>query len=379
MGKARPWQLIGLALALLAALALRLALFSQTNGDLRFFLIPWYDYIRSHGGWRALADNFSNYSPPYTYFLVLLTYLPFIPRVIGIKLVSIIFDFVLAYAIGRIIYLKYGARAGWAAALLALFTPSIFLVSAAWGQCDGMYVACLGLSLLTWLEGRPAWGLAWISTAFAFKAQAGFLGVLALVLLVLRFHWKHLLIPPLVYLAWMLPALAAGRSLLSVLLVYPNQAETYRQLSMNAPSLYVFFSDRLYDTLLPLGLGLAALLSLALAGLSIYRRRRLDYGGLILLAALSVLLLPYFLPKMHERYFYAAAAFALLLPFVNRRLWPVALVLQVTTACSYAPFLYRSEVLPFPLLAALNGAALAVLLGFYLRHLMLPPKAEPSP
>ena len=41
MGKGRRGLIVlGLALALLAALGLRLALFSQTNGDLRFSWAP---------------------------------------------------------------------------------------------------------------------------------------------------------------------------------------------------------------------------------------------------------------------------------------------------------------------------------------------------
>src|SRR2546423_1363771 len=88
-------NLIFFVVGLIIALILRIRLFMLNSIDYDWFLSPWYDYIRDHGGFRALKDDFSNYTPPYLYLLTIATYLP-IPKMYAIKWVSVIFDFVLA-------------------------------------------------------------------------------------------------------------------------------------------------------------------------------------------------------------------------------------------------------------------------------------------
>jgi hypothetical protein len=57
------------------ALWLRYSLRDYQNSDYWFYTGPWVDFIRAHGGYRALAFAFSNYTPPYPYLLVLFSYL----------------------------------------------------------------------------------------------------------------------------------------------------------------------------------------------------------------------------------------------------------------------------------------------------------------
>lgn len=377
IGQKFPLKKIALMFVIgLAALGLRLLFWEQSNSDLRVYVLKWVQYITAHGGFSALADTFSNYSPPYTYFLVLISGLPWLPAATGVKLVSVIFDYAIALTASAAI----PGRAGVLAYALCLFSPVVFLESAAWGQCDGIYTLFLLLGLAAFLKQKNGWGFAFISIAFSFKAQAVFLGAVVLVVFLLRFKWKYLLIPPAAFLAMMLPALAAGRSLWSILMVYPGQAGTYNELTKNAPNLYTFVSNQLYDVLYPAGMILTALTVVALVIITLLRRRRLDGHGLVLLAVFSLLLIPFILPKMHERYFYPAAVFSLLLPFTFRRLWPATLLLQVATWLSYLPFLYKIPV-PLPLLALLNLAALVILGIAYGRHLFptIPESAQKLP
>src|SRR5215472_4651143 len=46
----------------------------QTNMDLTDWLLPWYEFLRLNGV-AAFATDFSNYTPPYLYFLGLGTLL----------------------------------------------------------------------------------------------------------------------------------------------------------------------------------------------------------------------------------------------------------------------------------------------------------------
>src|SRR3954462_10757813 len=90
---------------ILLAMALRAALFPIDTPDYKLF-ISWYDIIHSHGGFAALKYNFSNYNASYLYLLALATYIP-ISKTIIIKLLSVIFDCLLALITYLIVRLKY--------------------------------------------------------------------------------------------------------------------------------------------------------------------------------------------------------------------------------------------------------------------------------
>src|SRR5919199_6226381 len=107
-----PGILVALALGIFLALALRLSLFDFESPDYSRYFSSWYDFIVSHGGFSALKSDFSNYSPLYLYFLTLATYFP-LPELYAIKLVSISYDFLLAFFVLLIVRLKYENRVVW--------------------------------------------------------------------------------------------------------------------------------------------------------------------------------------------------------------------------------------------------------------------------
>jgi Gpi18-like mannosyltransferase len=157
------------------ALVLRVSLFHVETSDYTVFVSQWYDFIQSHGGFAALKYNFSNYNVPYLYLLALTTYLP-ISKLIAIKTLSVVFDGVLGLFTYLILSLRYKhSYAAIAGALVVVFAPTIFINSAAWGQCDAIYTAfCLG-SLYFLLKERPAWACVFFALALSFKLQAIFL------------------------------------------------------------------------------------------------------------------------------------------------------------------------------------------------------------
>jgi Gpi18-like mannosyltransferase len=72
---------------------------------------------------------------------------------------------------------------------------------------------------------------------------------------------------------------------------------------------------------------------------------------LLSLALLGVLFPPFLLPGMHERYFFAADVFSLIYAFYSRGGWCVAVLVQIASALSYSPFLFRSNLVPQKFLA----------------------------
>jgi cytosine/uracil/thiamine/allantoin permease len=83
-------------------------------------------------------------------------------------------------------------------------------------------------------------------------------------------------------------------------------------------------------------MALAALVGAAYSLIGLGRRHISDRAVLIA-AALSVTLMPYVLPKMHDRYFLGADLFAYALACVDRRFIWAAVAMQISSLLAYAP------------------------------------------
>jgi Gpi18-like mannosyltransferase len=362
------WTLI-LGVGLMLAGLLRFSLREFESGDFRNFIGPWYDFIVEHGGFAALKHKFSNYAPPYWYILTLASYLfSGLPRVVAVKLIPVSFDFVCAAFVYRLARLQYPhGLAPLGAFFAVLFAPTVVLNGSFWGQVDVVYttgvVACVYF-LAARREGAAfiAFGL-----AFAFKLQALFLAPL-LVILLLKRHvsWKSFLLIPAMYGVCLLPAWLAGHPLDDLLTIYLQQADFYRNLTKNAPNLYQWFPDKLYDTLYPAGIVWAA----GVVGLFIlgaYRSRApLTPGRVVQLATVSVVLLPFVLPKMHERYFFSADVLSIVFAFYFPQYFYVPALVGLMSFLSYTPFLFQTEIVPLPWLAFLPLLTLVILFPHWL-------------
>lgn len=85
------------------------------------------------------------------------------------------------------------------------------------------------------------------------------------------------------------------------------------------------------------GLMLAAAAGLALS-VFIVRSRQQGPDFILLVACASLMLMPYLLPKMHDRYFYAFELASIALACLNPRYLPLAAVAQVDGVLSYLGF-----------------------------------------
>jgi Gpi18-like mannosyltransferase len=142
----------------------------------------------------------------------------------------------------------------------------------------------------------------------------------------------------------MLPAALVGRPLSDLLTVYLSQAGSYKSLSKHAPNLYVFISNDYYSLALPLGLAVA--MTIMLAWVFIYARssRPLLPSRILLYGLASVGMLPFFLPKMHDRYFYPADVLSFLVASAYPHLWYLAVGYQLVSGLVYSNFLGASLV-----------------------------------
>jgi Gpi18-like mannosyltransferase len=339
-----------LILGLAIALAIRFLLRSFITGDAVVGFFPWYEYIESMGGIPALGHGFSGYTPLYLYMLTLSYYVNRwldISVLTVVKIIPIFFDFFGAFWLAKIVQIKYpGKTIGGLAALAYLFLPTVFINSAMWGQIDSIHTSFMLASLYFLLKRRDNWAMIAFGLGMSIKFQTIFMAPALLILVLLGYlSFASIFLIPAVYIITILPAWALGRSIWELLTLFLFQVNSFEELTLNAPTLYALFSNSA-GYLLNTPAILLAIAIVMLAVFAVYKMRpTLDPGLIIHLCACAVLLTPYVLPKMHERYFYTAEVFCLLLAFYRPRLAFLVIGLQVAALSTYDSYLFGNTFL----------------------------------
>jgi Gpi18-like mannosyltransferase len=347
MGLHHPKQrtvYVAAAAMILAGLGIRISGLGFISFDMQDWLLPWYDQLAA-GGFMALREPFSNYTPPYLYLLLLATAVgSFLPKVAAIKIISILFDLFNALVVFKIIKIKYPAGS---IPLLGasgfLLLPTVFLNSAFWGQADSIYTFFILTCIYFLLKHRPLIALIFLGISFSFKAQAVFLAPFLLLLTIRkRTAWIQFAVIPLVYMLMMIPASLTGRPLMELMTIYIDQTDVYGGLSMHAPTLYVFIPQKWYQPALLTGILVTLIVVCAWVWTYARRIKEFTHEIVLLCALASVAIAPFFLPKMHDRYFYLADVLSFIVAFYIPRLWVVALGYQVVSGMAYSIFLIPS-------------------------------------
>jgi len=283
--------------------------------DIRIFLTPWLRHIEQFGPIGAFAHPFSNYSPPYLYLLSLASLLHW-PELAAIKLISVASVCWLSWSVSRLAAAFESDPLP--AAAITFVIPTVILNGPVLGQCDTIWAGCCVLAVASAAKGRSGSMGAWAGLGFAVKAQAAFAAPFCLAFVIRKRTWAVILIPPLIYLAAILPASLAGWPITDLLTIYARQA-SHPSLLSYAPNLWAIPTS-LYLFDLPHGLAFlaAVLTAVAAAGYVVLVARNGAGGGPLETALLSALLMPYLLPNMHERYFFLADVLAFVAAYVRR-------------------------------------------------------------
>ena len=346
------------------AFFLRSVLLYYVADDYTIFLSQWVATFRDNGGFAAIKLPIGNYNVPYLYFLAAISYLP-VPDLYLIKLFSILFDVLLAWGGLRLVR-RFTGRDSLRplvcfCALLLL--PTVVLNGALWSQCDALYGAFALHALADALEGRPKASAALLGIAFSFKLQTVFiLPLWAVLWMAGRTRFRDLLCFPLAYAATCVPALLLGKPLGDILGVYVGQArDGAGALNYNCASL---FSMVPYGTQIDEGFGarlgifLAFALVAALLVLAFLFRDRLDDGALLLCGAVLTLGVPFFLPYMHDRYYFLADVLTLTWACIRPSGLPVAALVQLSSLSAYLTY-FRMK---YTLVITLGGQMFTMLL-----------------
>lgn len=339
-------QVLLVVLPIGVAMLVRTLCLDYASLDYQDFLKQWYTYFKTNGGFTALAGSVGDYNVPYLYFMAAISYLD-APDLYLIKLFSIFWDIILAWGCFRLVRSltreRQGSIAPLAAFIAALLLPTVVLNGAFWGQCDVIYGALAIHATALVLNKRNKLAIALMAVAFSFKLQAIFvLPLWGVLWLAGKVKFRELLVFPLAYFAVILPAVLLGKPIWDILLVYFNQMGEYPRLVLNAPSAYQFIPYGVQaneGVASRLGIAAAGALALAMLALGFRLRERLDRKLIMTIAVILCIGVPFFLPHMHERYFFLADVFTLCWACANMKRIPVAVLAEGASLASYIVYL----------------------------------------
>lgn len=348
-------KIIFITIITLIAFAIRWQAIDNLSGDMYHDLGSWFREIKNGGGLIALKDNIGNYNVPYLVILALLTYLPF-EYYISIKMVSIIFDYILAISVAVLTkeLLKGKKKANDFAVLaygLILILPTVFINSADWGQCDSIYATFSVISLIFLMKGKYFKSFVFLGIAFAFKLQAVFILPVYIFAYVKnkKFPIAYFLLIPIVNLLLCSPAIIAGRDFKEVALLYIEQANTYKGfINLNSPSFYNLLlktADNKMTYAPNDNLGtMMVITTIAFFGVIAYgllqTKEKFDKKAILSFVLLSIMICNFFLPGMHERYGYVAEVLSVVYFIVNKKDIYLPVALNMMTLVEYSNFIY---------------------------------------
>lgn len=313
---------------------------------------PYCRGIRKwHRGGATLGKQVGNYNFAYQFMISLLVHLPISP-LSAYKFLSSIFDVTLALSAGRLaqslLYLRKGIRDKSLFCLvstLVLWTPTVWLDSSVWAQCDSIYATFVVLTLVCMVEKKFPLAAAFLGLAMSFKLQAIFIVPFVLLYYIRQKSFSILLIFVSVTCFYVpcLPGLIAGRGLLDPIRVYLDQTSVYPGMWFGYPSFWALVGNDYASLKVPAILTAVALFALLHWYIS---RNKVDLSNpsnFLYLASLTTWSCVILLPAMHERYGYVSTVLLLIASAYDRKVLPFFLITGVLDCITYGTYLYGAN------------------------------------
>ena len=337
------------------AFGIRVALLDYETLDYQWFLTKWVDYFRDNGGFGALAQSVGNYNIPYLYFIALFSYSS-IKDIYLIKFLSIFFDILLSYACMKLVICAGGSqKRGLICFFLVFLLPTVIINGSMWAQCDSIYTSLAFLSVAVALDDAssgkkvaPILSMTLLALSFGFKLQAVFImPIFPIIWVWKKYNWLSFLVFPLTYFLLILPAVILGKPLCEAVMLYVDQASTVGDaLNYNSPSMTALLhsvNDPVRSSSLCIIFAFAAMFLVFVVGMVF--RKRITGQSMTALTLLMVLLIPFLLPHMHDRYFFFADCLTVVFTCLYVSPWEItlralsALLMQFGSLICYLAYL----------------------------------------
>ena len=355
------------------AFLIRWKLMPVESADYWGFLESWMAQIRSKGGFYSLGQPISNYTSPYMYLMCLVSYLTD-NDLYGLKMISVFFDYLAAFAVFLVSYqLSGNVKKSILGMAMLLLSPTVILDGAYWCQCDIIYTCFLLYALYFFFNNNSPKCLIFVGISFAFKLQAVFILPFFIIMWLKKRTIKlpDFLWLPVIYVVSSLPAVAFGRDFKELMTVYLDQTGTYPWGTLEYPNIYALLGEAMPDMRHAAEVsGAGTFMTIMVLGCIAYylytKNVRLTGSLMITLALFTVSITVYSLPHMHDRYGFLIDLLAIFYGIGRVKKLPVTCGFMLISVLTFMPYLIAVHIVPITYLAiALLGLIVCVGLDLY--------------
>lgn len=266
-----------------------------------FSILPFGNVVEASGSWTA-----------YHYYGNLLYY---------VKTLTFLFEILFAiYAFKVVKKVSNSKAAACTAYSIFLFIPTVIINGAIWGQCDICYATMVLMAVYYLMENKQIKAAIFFGLGLAFKMQVIFiLPLFGFLWFRKSFKIRYFLISFAVLFLTFVPLWIGGAQFATPFAPYGRQVGGYTSsINLNSTNMYAFFNlnSSAYNdatkALSAFGMVLTVVVCLTLISVLAIKKVKVTPKSIFTVAVMSVILVPYVMPHMHDRYFYLAETFFVL-------------------------------------------------------------------
>lgn len=346
--------LLSVILTILSVTARELAALTPTN-DVVGYVFKWLDEIQQVGFTNFYKVD-SDYSPLYLFFLALFSLLPagkevsiagftfFANRMYYLKSMFFLCDIGIAIGLALLVFeVTKDKTCAFISYMVATCLPVQFFNSAVWGNCDSMYFLCFVYILYALLKHNDFVAYLLVGVAFGLKLQSVFiLPLLVFLSFSGRIKFYPVFMTVVGFALTLVPALLCGASLPECVSYIGKELGGYSKLTLGCANLWQLIDVN--ASALDVFNQAAPIIGLMLIGLfmAIVYIRKIDLsdnGNLLCVATFLIAIVPFFLPHMHERYFYALDCLVVVYAFIRKKHYHLIALMQISSGIAYFHYL----------------------------------------
>ena len=358
----KHYLLVGMIAMALLAVAVRLVFFRFPTHDMcGYVLNGWMAEIDQIGFTNFYQVN-SDYSPLYLFVIAILCLFPkgnqitvndsggvytfFENRMFYVKALYALITIALAFGVYLLVKELTGSKKkAFFGYVILLALPTVFVNSAIWGNADVIYGTLMVYSFYYMLKEKnmvnSIMTFVFFGLAFAFKAQALFmLPILVLLLASRRLRLWTVVFIPLAYFATFIPAFLFGASIAEPFHYLTMQFGGQTDIVYGSANIWKFLELDNSDIVRNSAMWVSLLVVGALTTILYFRN--IDYSkkeNIFKVGFLLTMSMVFFLPRMHERYFYIIDILVVVYALIDKkRFWLVPLM-QLSSAIAYFHYL----------------------------------------
>ena len=318
--------------------------------DVTGYIFKWMKEIREVGLGQFYTID-ADYSPLYLFMVGILSRFPMGTEItlgshtypqnwmLLLKGCYFTVDILNAVAVSLIIrHLTKSRQKAAVGYIAALMLPVQFINSAIWGNSDCIYVCFLLYSLYFALRGKSCPAFLLFGFALANKLQAVFLAPFLVYLILQRkIRLTAVIYVPIAVLTSFLPAYICGAGFAEPFLFYQRQMQGYSKLTLGCANFWQLFAFRDYATgIISHGATIFALLMIGGFFAILWLRNLQPTGENLLNTAVFLIgVTVFFLPHMHERYFYLLDVLVMVYAITTGRRYFLIPMMQLSSGIAY--------------------------------------------